>query len=583
MTHFPNVEINQFTPVVGYVRCSTDLQEESPEQQKKEILAFAERHAMAIVDWLVDFGESGTKFDQRPEFQRLRIMVESKPKFKAVICYDESRWGRAIDAEENTYWRVYFRKRGVDVLLVKTSVDPKNEFAPMLKAFESVQASQYSKKLSELTLRGAKDNGIYSSGGVAPYAYTRVAVNLKTGAQRPLADGEYAVRYQEKVLWAPGKAEEIETVQYIFDKRAAGIAYISIVEQLNQRGTPSPMRGRWRNRDQKWSVVSVKTIIENPAYYGARAYNKNSMSSIVAQSIGRDPKNQASYPHWRNRKEDWVIVEDAHEPLVAKDLWIKVNDFKKPRGRTSRNQHDYRSPYLLTGVMCCASCGFAFQGWSGTSKGIPYLRYIDGGWKNKRVCTYLAIPKDRVELFAIDSVRETLTDPSTVKRIEERLQLLLHREPLKRQNEVEVVQRALEENRQKQRNIVEVMEQRPAGFNPKTLFDRLEELEKQRQELETRLLAVETQEAADSIFLDSSRSVASFVLGFEENFKSANPFAKKALLRACISQMIVDRDRNRIYMTTRLIPAATPQLEHLLKKETAATKVVTAGCSGGRT
>jgi len=44
-------------------------------------------------------------------------------------------------------------------------VDPKNEFAPMLKAFEGVQASQYSKKLSELTLRGAKNNGIYSNGG----------------------------------------------------------------------------------------------------------------------------------------------------------------------------------------------------------------------------------------------------------------------------------------------------------------------------------------------------------------------------------------------------------------------------------
>ena len=115
--------------------------------------------------------------------------------------------------------------------------------------------------------------------------------------------------------------------------------------------------------------------------------------------------------------------------------------------------------------------------------------------------------------------------------------LLFHREPQKRKTEVETVQHALEENRQKQRNIIEVMEQRPSGFNPKSLFERLEELEKQRQELEIRLLTIETQKASDSNFLDSSRAVASFVLGFEQNFK--------------------------------------------LQKETAATKVVTAGCSGG--
>ena len=156
-------------PAVGYVRCSTEMQEDSPEQQKKEIVAFADARGYNIGEWFVDFGKSGTTFDQRAEFQRLRQATENHPSFKAVICYDESRWGRAIDAEENTFWRVHFRRCGVDVILVKTSIDPKNEFAPMLKAFEGVQASQYSKKLSELTLRGAMNNGRFSSGGTAPY------------------------------------------------------------------------------------------------------------------------------------------------------------------------------------------------------------------------------------------------------------------------------------------------------------------------------------------------------------------------------------------------------------------------------
>ncbi len=158
--------MSNLTPAGGYVRCSTDVQEDSPEQQKKEILTYASLHGYEITSWFNDFGKSGTTFEQRPEFQRLLAVVERGAPFRAVICYDESRWGRAIDAEENGYWRVHFRRKGVAVLLVKTSIDPKHEYAPMLKSFESIQASQYSKKLSELTLRGAKNNGKYSSGGV---------------------------------------------------------------------------------------------------------------------------------------------------------------------------------------------------------------------------------------------------------------------------------------------------------------------------------------------------------------------------------------------------------------------------------
>ena len=316
----PTIEQSCKSLAVGYIRCSTDLQEESPEQQKKEILSHADSIGFVIVDWFIDFGKSGTTFLQRPEFQRLRRMVDNKPNFKAVICYDESRWGRAIDAEENTYWRVHFRKRGVEVVLVKTSVDPRNEFAPMLKAFEGVQASQYSKKLSELTLRGTKSNGIYSNGGFAPYVYTRVAIDMRTGAQRELADGDYAVRHQEKVSWKIGKPEEVETIRYIFEERAKGAGYIIIVESLNRRNISCQKRGRWKNRDQKWSTVTVKTILENPTYYGARIYNRNSMSPILAQSSGKDPKAHASYPHWRNRKEEWIIVENAHDPIVTKEL-----------------------------------------------------------------------------------------------------------------------------------------------------------------------------------------------------------------------------------------------------------------------
>ncbi|MGB2867267.1 MAG: recombinase family protein [Bacteroidota bacterium] len=568
---------------VGYVRCSTDLQEDSPEQQKKEILAFAETQGFSIIEWFVDFGKSGTTFDQRPEFQRLRRTVQESPKFQAVICYDESRWGRAIDAEENTYWRVHFRMCGVEVLLVKTSVDPKHEFAPMLKAFEGVQASQYSKKLSELTLRGAKSNGIYSNGGSAPYGYKRIAVNMKTGTEREPAVGEYVVRHQEKVKWGKGLPEEIQTVHYIFEQRSMGVGYVLIAEALNQKNIPCPKRGRWRNKDQKWSTVTVKTIIQNPTYYGARVYNRNSMSSIQAQSKGRDLKKHTSYPHWTNHPNEWTIVENAHEALVTKELWEKANSLNHTRTASTPNRHSYKSPYLLTGLIKCSSCGFAFQGWSGSAKGISYSKYIDGGWKNKRVCTFLAIPKEKLERFAIQAVKDTLADPLTLDNIEHHLQLMFHAEPKQKELEIESIERAIEENQLRRRNLMEIMELRKDGASLSTLIDRLEQLEGEKKYLEGRLYEATKITENEDLSADTAQAVASYLLNFEEVFENADPFKKKLLLKRSITSLLVDRQQGVVRLAVSRIPAVTTQLEQLLQKETAATKVVTAVSSGGRT
>ena len=362
----------------GYVRCSTEQQEDSPEQQKREIRIFADRNGYEMIQWYVDFGKSVTTFDQRPEFQRMKSTVESAAPYEAVICYDESRWGRAIDGEENSYWRMHFKRHGVNVVLVKTAVDPKHEFAPMLASFEGVLASQYSKKLSDLTIRGQRSNGRFSSGGTAPYGYRRVAVNLKSGVERSLQDGDWCVKKQEKVYWVLSDMGKVDTVRFIFEQGVKGIAYVVTAKMLNDRGITCARRGKWRNKDQKWSSGTIKSILENPAYYGARAYNRYSSSKIVASRRGRLLKSGHKAPVWQNEKSEWVVTENAHPAIVSKELWEKANatTFRKI---DMRHKPKFRSRYLLTGLIHCSKCGFAFQGWSGKANGKEYLRYIDGG------------------------------------------------------------------------------------------------------------------------------------------------------------------------------------------------------------
>ena len=551
---------------VGYLRCSTDMQDDSPEQQKKEILAFAARTGFDMIEWFEDFGKSGTTFEERPQFRRLRERVENKPSFEAVICYDESRWGRAIDAEENTFWRVYFRKRGVDVILVKTSVDPKNDFAPMLKAFEGVQASQYSKKLSELTMRGAASNGIYSSGGTAPYGYERVAINLRTGAERKLQSGDWCVRGQEKVKWVLGNENELETVRFIFEQRAEGLAYIRIVKQLNDNGISCPRRGRWRNLDRKWSIVTIKTVIENPVYYGARAYNKMSSSRIVAQQKGRSTKAQASYPVWKNDTSDWVIAEEAHPPIVTKELWNKANALVRRVFTNAESRIKHSTPYLLTGLVYCSACGFSFQGWSGTTRGTKYHRYVDGGWHNKRVCSHLAVFRDQLEDFAVKVVKETLAEPTLVSMLEENLRNLFQNEPNQIHSETKRIESELASISLKKQNLMKAIEIGTNGNAVEFLTNRLSELLQKEVGLQRKLYQIQSELSdAKNRLSDWSDAVARFVLNFETEFESAPIEDRKSLIRKCIARIVVDREEGVAKVYVRRIPAVTPELQRLLE------------------
>ena len=567
-------------PAIGYIRCSTEMQEDSPDQQKTEILNFSAKNGYDVKAWFVDFGKSGTTFDQRPEFQRMKKIVENKPNFKAVICYDESRWGRAIDAEENTYWRVYFRKFGIDVVLVKTSIDPKHEYAPMLKAFEGVQASQYSKKLSELTLRGALNNGMYSNGGFPPLGYKRVAINLKSAAERELQDGEWSIPNQEKVIWALGEKSEMKTVLTIFEQRAAGQSYYSIAQALNKKGIPSIKRGRWKSRDEKWSKGSVKYVLENRAYLGERIYNKNSMSKIIASQKGVDLRLDKVFPHWRKNPNEWIVTKNAHPAIISEELWEKVQLLRRKRASYHPRWDSHKTEYLLSGMLICSECGYPFQGWSAAKKNHRYFRYMDGGFKNKGICSKLVFNRDKLERFAVERVKEVMASPNHLERVEKYLELMFKKEPQIERSERRDQKRQLDELKMKIQNIVEAIESRSNGIKLDTLMKRLEILESQEKELIEQINAKKQNVVNAHEIQMIKESVRSFVQDFDKYFDPATVFDKKLILQKCINTITIDRKKEMVRFHFNEVPAAIPQIGEMIKKNSVLSGL-SSECRGG--
>ena len=61
----------------GYVRRSTDKQDQSIPDQKKAILEYAKQNHFKISEWFLDDGISGKAIKGREKFQEIIIFVEA--------------------------------------------------------------------------------------------------------------------------------------------------------------------------------------------------------------------------------------------------------------------------------------------------------------------------------------------------------------------------------------------------------------------------------------------------------------------------------------------------------------------------
>jgi len=550
---------------VGYVRCSTDMQDDSVDQQKREIQKWADGNDCKIIDWYEDEGKSGVSFEKRPAFMQLIRQVESHPKFEYILVYDESRWGRPNNPRENTYWKVHAERYGVKVRVINSSSKNENDIGSFVtEVVESAEASEYSKKLARSTLRGSIANAQrgYSSGGSAPYGYVRVAVDKETCEKlRILKPGEWLRGNLEKSVWDLGDPLEVTNVKRIFELKASGLGYVAIADIFNREGIPCPKRGRWRTKDQKWSQGTVRAIVTNETYYGVRIYNKHPQSH---------QKLSHSKERWVNDPSKWVVKEDSHPAIISKELFDKVNTSKSTQfGRG--NPQIIKSEYLLSGLMKCSHCGFNFSGHRYYKEKIWY--YQDSGYINKgrSVCTSFLIRKEKIEDFIIKSIKENLLSLDIEHKLEEAVEAQIERKGTGKDATIEKLERALNSSQTQIDNLVDAIAQ---GVNVDTVLDKIRSLEKDRDNLIAEKKRMEDFLPKKDDIKDLSKKIVREIHNFEKVFDSASSFIKKQWIRQFVLGILIDREGNRAICDIMKIPMVNhPLMTTLVPSESSIVDV----------
>ena len=321
-----------------YIRLSREdedkkqVESESISNQRSIILDFINKadDNFKIYDEYVDDGVSGTIFD-RPGFNRL-IKDSEKGKINCVITKDYSRLGRDyIKAGE--YVEKYFPENNIRYIAILDGIDTlydsvNNDIAPFKAVFNDQYAKDTSKKVKR-TLKNRKEQGLFL-GWKAVYGY-----KLDENDRYKLVIDEEAAK----------------VVRRIFQMAYDGKGCKAIADTLSKEGVPVPSvyanlnRGRKSSTYGLWNSRTIDEMLNNETYIGNITQGKR-------KKINYKIKKEIRIP-----KENWIIVENTHEPIIDKEMFDAVQKCYKK----NRNLQGNSKNYLLRGFLFCEECGHALS------------------------------------------------------------------------------------------------------------------------------------------------------------------------------------------------------------------------------
>ena len=374
----------QSTYNVGiYVRLSQEDMREgeslSIENQKKMLTDYVSQQAgWNLVEVCEDDGYSGTNFD-RPGIKQILDDAKSG-KINLILVKDLSRFGRNY-IEVGQYIDYIFPSFNVRFIALSDNVDTLDrnstamDLMPIMNLFNEWHAANTSKKVRSVLAQNSKDGKYIAS--YAAYGYLKSDDEKHT----PVIDEPAA-----------------KIVRRIFELRATGITPTQIAKKLNAEGIPIPsdyraqMLGKpnqYKNTKHYWSHMAVRNILSNPIYIGNLAQQRYTTVSF---------KNHKSV---RRSKDEWVIAEHTHEPIISQELWDKCQEVDRCASHGKIMKKGIVLP--LNSMMFCPDCGakMKLNGHNKKADGSVNYFYVCGTYTR---CGSIACSTHYISQFQIERI-----------------------------------------------------------------------------------------------------------------------------------------------------------------------------------
>ena len=181
--------------------------------------------------------------------------------------------------------------------------------------------------------------------------------------------------------------ETAHIVRNIFQMRVSGMGHLAIAYALNNENIPSARAlcysrlGKTPPGKQNfiWSQATVRTILGNEVYIGHMVQGKASTVSYKNRTQIRRPEEQ------------WIRVENTHEPIISMDVWDTVRAMEGSKFKPRPDVDGEHS--IFVGLIYCADCGHRMRRsrvqWKRAGELIYQIKFICGRYAagGKSTCT----------------------------------------------------------------------------------------------------------------------------------------------------------------------------------------------------
>jgi DNA invertase Pin-like site-specific DNA recombinase/ribosomal protein S17E len=294
----------------------------SIENQKLLLVKHVKDMGWELVEIYQDDGFSGTN-QNRPALQRLLKDVQ-EGHINTVLIKDLSRLGRNY-LDVGNLAEIFFPKHGCELISLNEKLD---EMAVFRNWFNEQHSRTTSVKVKAIKHMQAKDGKFFHA--YAPYGY------------RKSSETKHLLEVDEITA---------HIVRTIFELRAKGYGFNKIACYLNERNIVTPRERFYQQKGKDnprpdgrfWNGVTVKKITQHEAYIGNVVSCRYGSESYKTHKIITKPK------------EEWIRVENVHEPIIGRELWDKVQALTAKRYIKRPDKEGNSS--IFSGFLVCSDCG----------------------------------------------------------------------------------------------------------------------------------------------------------------------------------------------------------------------------------
>lgn len=327
--------------------------------QKKLLTKVAKEKGYTNLVHFLDDGISGVTMD-RPGFNDMMEQLAAG-KAAAVFVKDLSRLGRNY-IEVGQLTEEFFPEHDIRLVAVSDNIDTaegENELAPIRNLFNEWYARDISKKRRiSNKIKGNAGEPM----GSPPYGYKKDPDDPK----RWIVDEEAAqvVRRVFRMTLDGYGTEQIATI-FSEEKILTPIAY------WREKGVNRPGKSKLRG-PYMWNSSTITHILSLQEYCG---------DILNFKTYSKSYKNKKRLA---NDRENWVIFQDVHEPIIERAVFEQV---QQKRGKIRKRRTHEGERNMFSGLLVCADCGhnlhFHFN------QGNPDIKYFNcSNYKgNRGTCT----------------------------------------------------------------------------------------------------------------------------------------------------------------------------------------------------